>query len=136
MTLAGWGLSALGQLNRIGYVLFFVVAALVCQKSTGLLSGWKFPGGAQIRCRLRRLFPASLALLMFLVLLGSIIYPPSNYTGLAYRVGRALQWLDHGQWWWIHTPDYRMNDRACGAEWFYVPVLLFTRSDRALFLIN
>jgi hypothetical protein len=29
-----------------------------------------------------------------------------------------------------------MNDRACGIEWLTAPLLLFTRSDRALFLIN
>ena len=40
------------------------------------------------------------------------------------------------QWFWIHTPDYRMNDRACGIEWLSAPLLLFTKSDRALFLLN
>jgi hypothetical protein len=29
-----------------------------------------------------------------------------------------------------------MNDRACGIEWLTAPLLLFTRSDRALFLFN
>jgi hypothetical protein len=29
-----------------------------------------------------------------------------------------------------------MNDRACGIEWLTAPLLLFTRSDRALFLVN
>ena len=32
--------------------------------------------------------------------------------------------------------DYRMNDRACGIEWLSAPLLLFTKSDRALFLLN
>ena len=71
-----------------------------------------------------------------LIFLGGVIYPPTNYTGLTYRVERVLQWLDHGQWWWIHTPNYRMNDRACGIEWLYAPLLLVTKSDRALFLVN
>jgi hypothetical protein len=139
VSLAGWGLSAVGQLNRTGYVLFFVFAALVffaCQKSSGLLAGWKLPTNTQFRRRFRRLFPGAFALLAFLILLGGTLYPPTNYTGLNYRVSRVLQWLAHEQWWWIHTPIYRMNDRACGAEWFLAPVLLFTKSDRALFLIN
>ena len=29
-----------------------------------------------------------------------------------------------------------MNDRPCGLEWLAAPLLLFTRSDRGLFLIN
>ena len=29
-----------------------------------------------------------------------------------------------------------MNDRACGIEWLTAPLLLFTRCDRALFLLN
>ncbi len=29
-----------------------------------------------------------------------------------------------------------MNDRACGIEWLSAPLLLFTKSDRALFLLN
>ncbi len=29
-----------------------------------------------------------------------------------------------------------MTDRACGIEWLTAPLLLFTKSDRALFLIN
>jgi len=29
-----------------------------------------------------------------------------------------------------------MNDRACGIEWLTAPLLLFTKSDRALFLLN
>jgi hypothetical protein len=36
----------------------------------------------------------------------------------------------------IYTGDYRMNNRACGIEWLSAPILLFTRSDRALFLLN
>ena len=61
------------------------------------------------------------------------MYAPTNYTGLNYRLPRVLQWLAHGQWWWIHTPNYRMNDRACGIEWLTAPLLLFTKSDRACF---
>ncbi|HVV00035.1 MAG TPA: hypothetical protein VHH88_01650, partial [Verrucomicrobiae bacterium] len=49
---------------------------------------------------------------------------------------RVLQWLSAGHWFWIHTPDARMNDRACGMEWMSAPLLLFTRTDRLLFVLN
>jgi hypothetical protein len=48
----------------------------------------------------------------------------------------VLHWLFQGQWHWIYTGDYRMNNRACGIEWLSAPILLFTRSDRGLFLLN
>ncbi len=137
--LAGWSLSALGQLNRAGYTIFFAAAVVVffiLRPELRVRAGWSRPEGGKILRRFGRPLPAAFALLAFLILLGGSIYPPSNYTGLAYHLARVLQWLDHGGWWWIHTPDYRMNDRACGIEWIYAPLLLFTRSDRALFLVN
>src|SRR5229473_2288285 len=66
------------------------------------------------------------ASLSLLVLLGGLLYPPTNHTGLTYRIPRVLQWLAHGHWFWIHTLNYRMNDRACGIEWLSAPLLLFT----------
>ena len=80
--------------------------------------------------------PLCFAALAILIFIGGAIYPPDNYTGLTYRAGRVLQWLAHGGWFWIHTTDFRMNDRACGIEWLSAPVLLFTHSTRGLFLIN
>jgi hypothetical protein len=137
--LAGWTLSAVGQLNRTGYTLFFLAVAVAY---LAWRQGSRRPGTPEVlnwqklRLRFRRPLPAAFAVLALLILIGGVIYPPTNYTGLNYRVGRVLQWLGHQQWWWIHTPSFRMNDRACGMEWLYAPVLLFTRSDRALFLIN
>jgi hypothetical protein len=74
--------------------------------------------------------------LAILIFIGGAIYPPSNYTGLQYHVARVLQWLAHDGWWWIHSPNYRMNDRATGVEWLFAPLLLFMKSDCALFLVN
>ena len=138
-SVAGWTLSALGQLNRPGYAAFFAVFAavvFVCRKELGLVLGNKSSRGKKFLRRFRRPLPFCFAVLAFLVFLGGVFYPPSNYTGLNYRVARVLQWLAHGQWCWIHTPNFRMNDRACGIEWLTAPLLLFTKSDRALFLIN
>jgi hypothetical protein len=87
-------------------------------------------------CRFRRLFPLGFLILAFLALLGGILYAPSNFDGLAYRTPRVLNWLSTQFWHWIHTPDERMNARACGFEWMTAPLLLFTGSDRLLFLIN
>jgi hypothetical protein len=138
-SVAGWTLSAPGQLHRPGCAVFFsafAVLVLLCRRELGLVSGKKSSGRIKFLRRFRRPLPFCFAVLALLVFLGGILYPPSNYTGLNYRVARVLQWLAHGQWFWIHTPNFRMNDRACGIEWLTAPLLLFTRSDRALFLIN
>jgi len=78
----------------------------------------------------------SFAVLAGLVFLGGALYPPTNHTAFTYRIPRVLHWLAEGRWHWIHTTGYRMNDRACGIEWLEAPLLLFTRSDRTLFLLN
>ena len=138
-SVAGWTLSAPGQLHRPGYAVFFAVFAAVvfiCRKELGLVQGKKNSRGKKFLRRFRRPLPFCFAVLALLVFLGGVLYPPGNYTGLNYRVARVLQWLAHGQWCWIHTPNFRMNDRACGIEWLTAPLLLFTRSGRALFLIN
>jgi hypothetical protein len=85
---------------------------------------------------LRRPLPFCFAALACLVFAGGLLYPPSNYTAFTYRIPRVLHWLAEGHWHWIHTNDYRLNDRACGIEWLTAPLLLFTKSDRGLFLLN
>jgi hypothetical protein len=80
--------------------------------------------------------PFCFAALAALVLLGGVLYPPTTHTALSYRIPRVLHWLAEGRWHWIHTVNYRMNDRACGIEWLSAPLLLFTKSDRGLFLLN
>jgi hypothetical protein len=132
-SLAGWTLSALGQLNRIGYAVAFAVFILF------LVWQWKplglVPGKINFR-RFRRPLPFYFATLAALIFLGSVVYPPSNYTGLTYHIPRALQWLAHDGWFWIHTPDMRMNYSGCDFEWLNAPLLLFIHSDRILFLLN
>jgi hypothetical protein len=136
---ASWMLSACGQLNRAGYAIAFIVFViflLAARKELELLPAGKLFCWKKIRCRFRRPLPLCFVALAVLIFLGGTVYAPSNYTGVTYRLPRVLQWLAHGQWFWIHTPDYRMNDRACGYEWLTAPLLLFTKSDRALFLVN
>lgn len=138
-TLAGWTLSALGVLNRAGYTAAFAVFGafiILRRRSLGLSRERLWLAIRKAPRRLRRPLPFCFFVLAVLVFAGGALYPPDNYTGLTYRAGRVLQWLSHGHWLWIHTPDYRMNDRACGMEWLSAPILLFTRSTRGLFLLN
>ncbi|TAK96106.1 MAG: hypothetical protein EPO07_14840, partial [Verrucomicrobia bacterium] len=138
-SLAGWTLSAFGQLTLVGYLAFAVVAAAILFALREKLD-LQFCSGTRrtkkFSRRFRRGFPLMFAALALLVFLGGAIYPPTNHTGLSYRIPRVLQWLDAHGWFWIHTPNYRMNNRACGIEWLSAPLLLFTKSDRGLFLLN
>lgn len=140
----GWALSGLGWLNRTGYIVAGALAlgawlwfrARPSPSSIRPLpSSFPFWAGVRLR-RFRRLLPLSFAVFSLLVLLSGLLYAPSNHTGLSYRIPRVLHWLAEEGWHWIHTPNYRMNNRACGMEWLSTPLLLFTKSDRALFLLN
>jgi hypothetical protein len=136
---AGWTLSACGELNRAGYVIafgVFVFFLLAARKELEFFPAKKLFCQKKFLRRFRRPLPFCFAALVVLIFLGGALYPPSNYTGISYRLPRVLQWLAHGGWFWIHTPVFRMNDRACGSEWLTAPLLLFTKSDRALFLLN
>ncbi|HTR41840.1 MAG TPA: hypothetical protein VMH87_09520 [Pseudomonadales bacterium] len=138
-TFAGWTLSACGQLNRMGYAVAFVAFAIfifLCRRDLGFAREKRFSIGQKFFRRFRRPLPFCFLALAVLIFISGAIYLPDNYTGLTYRAGRVLQWLSHGHWFWIHTTDSRMNDRACGIEWLTAPILLFTKSTRALFLLN
>ena len=140
-SLAGWTLSALGMLTKTGYAMFAVVvvlAVLLARKWISPAASTPVAGSElkKLRRRFGRFLPACFAVLAALVFISGLLYAPSDHTAMSYRLPRVLQWLSHGRWFWIHTPNYRMNDRACGIEWLSAPVLLFTKSDRALFLLN
>jgi hypothetical protein len=140
-SLAGWGLSAAGELNRTGYAAAFAVFAvfIFLRRKEFKVPGSRFRvqgSGFKVFRRFRRLLPFCFGALAVLIFVGGAIHAPGNYTGLTYRTGRVLQWLSHGHWFWIHTADFRMNDRACGIEWLSAPMLLFTGSTRGLFLLN
>jgi hypothetical protein len=136
-TATGWTLSVCGQLNRAGYVIAFIVfAVFIFLARKDLFPAENRFSPQKFFKRFRRPLPFCFAALAVLIFLGGVLYPPTNYTGINYREARVLQWLAHGQWLWIHTPNYRMNDRACGIEWLTAPIILYTKSDRALFLLN
>ncbi|HWC58934.1 MAG TPA: hypothetical protein VHC44_04500 [Verrucomicrobiae bacterium] len=75
-------------------------------------------------------------ILAALAILGGVIYPGTNYDGLAYRLPRTLHWLAEGHWHWIHTDFDRVNNRGAGIEWVSAPIMAFMRTDRLLFLLN
>lgn len=131
---AGWALSAIGQLNLLGYGVVVVLAGLVI---TWMYRQAKpeFRFGFRIS-RFRRAFPMAFAVVAILALLGGFLHAPNNYDALAYRTPRVLHWLAQGQWHWIHTDFQRLNTRGCGIEWVTAPLVLFTGTDRFFFLIN
>lgn len=136
---AGWILSSCHALNIPGYLLVFALGALVvwaCRQSLCLAPSFAAFRGGKLSRRFRRLFPASFVVLASLALLGGILHPPANFDALAYRVPRILHWLAEQQWHWIHTDFPRLNTRICGIEWVSAPLILFTKTDRLLFVIN
>jgi hypothetical protein len=137
---SGWILSALHQLNRIGYGVVFALAA------TAVIYWWRqtiHPTGnglsrvlPKFRRRFKRPAPLLFLLLALLAFLAGALYVHTNADSNGYRVPRVLHWLGSEQWHWIHTDDKRVNVVACNFEWLSAPLILFTRTDRLLFLIN
>jgi len=139
---AGWMLSWLHQLNGAGYLCAVAVGGFVIwgwlRRAAPARPRQQTARGAWLR--LRRRFGRPLPLL-FLVLavttfLGGALHQPNNPDTMVYRLPRALQWIGAGQWYWIQGRDFRSNTVCCGMEWLWVPLILFTKSDRLLFLIN
>ena len=93
---AGWILSALGQLNRTGYIVFFgITAALVWWGRKAVwrnVSGYSF-NWQRLRRRFSRPLPFGFAVLALLVFLGGVLYPPSAHTAMTYHIQRVLHWL-------------------------------------------
>ena len=134
----GWTLSALHQLNAAGYVVALLLGAVA------LAVWWKPASGRivphiswrKLKHRFRRPFPLAFLILTAMAGLGGVLYAPSNYDALAYRLPRVLNWLAAGQWHWIHAIFPRVNTRACGIEWVSAPFIALLKTDRLLFLIN
>ena len=133
---AGWVLSAVNQLDPVGYVVVFTLAAAGMwlwrsKRGLGLCPRFRLA-----RWRLRRAFPLGFVLVASLAILGGILHPPTNYDALAYRTPRVLHWLADQHWHWIHTEFHRLNTRGCGIEWVTAPLIALTGTDRFIFVIN
>ena len=90
----------------------------------------------KVRRRFRRPLPLGFGVLAALVFLGGALYAPTHYNAMTYHIPRVLHWLAAGRWHWIHTSVTRMNYSGCDFEWLTAPLLLFTKSDRGVFLLN
>ncbi|HEY4414583.1 MAG TPA: hypothetical protein VGO57_02735 [Verrucomicrobiae bacterium] len=137
---AGWILSGLHALNCTGYAIFLILVGVlmsflwrdwfpVCGQELGHFAR-KFPN------RFRRIAPLLFLVLAGLSLLSGLLYLPDNVDTNSYRIPRVLHWLGQGQWHVIHAADRRLDIAGCGWEWLSAPLLLFTGTDRCLFLIN
>ena len=134
----GWVLSALHQLNAIGYVISLVLGTAVFgwwhrRSKAKFFPVWRF--GVFLR-RCRRPLSAIFLLVTGLIFLGGTLYAPGNYDALTYRLPRMLNWLSAGHWFWISTGNERMNYSGLAWEWIAMPWLALTHSDRGFFLIN
>jgi hypothetical protein len=134
----GWTLSALRQLNRVGYAVAFLIATATLFLYRDRVFPTARPAMSWVKCRRRfsRAFPVAFVLLASLAFLGGVLYAPSNYDAMAYRTPRVLHWLAEQRWHWIHTDFNRLNTRACAFEWVSAPLIAFARTDRFLFVIN
>jgi hypothetical protein len=136
---AGWGLSAIHELNLAGYSIAMLVglaAAMLWWKRSGGDGGWEGFKPRKLLRRFRRPFALAFLVLAALAFLGGLLYAPVNYDALAYRTPRVLNWLAEGRWYWIHTDFARLNARTCGFEWLMAPFAVFTGTDRGFFLAN
>jgi hypothetical protein len=135
---AGWTLSALHELNAMGYsvvlALGFVALLMWCRKTSG--KTFAQIHRQKICRRFRRPLPAIFLFVAAMTFLGGVLYAPGNYDALTYRLPRMLNWLAAGHWIWIPNANDRMNFSAAAWEWIAMPFLAVLRSDRGLFLIN
>ena len=132
---AGWILSWFGQLNRTGYLLALVplLAASAALWKTTAGGNFVIP---RIYPHLKRPAVAAWMLVAILCLVGGILYAPSNYDGLSYRLPRILYWWQENRWQWLEDADSRMNYSGAGLEWQTLPLMVLSGSDRLLFLLN
>lgn len=136
--IAGWGLSAIHQLNAPGLLLaipavWFVLARLCGLGAPSLPS---FGTTRRHAARFRKVLPISFALLAALALLGGLIHPPNNLDALIYRLPRVCHWLMEERWEWIVTIKNNLNTRSAGMEWWMAAMISVLRSDRLIFLQN
>lgn len=134
----GWILSALHELNAAGYAAAFGlgILALAVWKTKTKAVFFRRQDFRKLRRRFSRPFPLAFLILAALATLGGVLYPPSNYDALAYRLPRVFHWLAENRWHWIHTDFGRINTRGCGIEWVSAPVIALLKTDRPLFLLN
>lgn len=137
---AGWVLSACHQLNRTGYGIIFALAAVavfLCREKIQWPTGKNFVRALhKFPRRFKRAAPLLFLALAMMSLVAGALYISGDGDSYGYRIPRVLHWLGQQRWHWIRTLDDRMNIVDCGFEWLSAPLILFTNSDRFIFLIN
>ncbi len=138
LNFTGWFLSALHLINAAGYVislLLFIVGFWFWRTRAEVAN---FSGNVRktFSRRFRRPLPVIFLILTALVFVGGILYAPTNFDALTYRLPRMLNWQAAGHWLWIPTFNERMNYSGVAWEWIAMPLLVLTHSDRGMFLIN
>jgi hypothetical protein len=134
---SGWGLSAIKELNAVGYVVALAIfALLIGALSRNRLVAFRPPRAVRLRRRFARPLPLIFLLCLAGAFVGGAIYPPTNYDAITYRIPRVLHWLNEGHWHWIPAWNDRMNYSATGFEWLMAPLFAIFRTDRFFFLIN
>ena len=145
-SLVGWSLSLSGHFNQTSYTWSLVFLGFALALLRGKTKSLRSKTFFYPICYLKRLrenpfnpcswLPLLFVFVAFLALAGGVLYTPSNYDALSYRLPRILHWLDAGHWHWIDTPNTRQNYSALGFEWLMAPLLVFFKTDRLFFLIN
>jgi hypothetical protein len=133
LSVLGWLLALAGLLHRTGYAIGLIgvfAAVVILSRRCGL----EVP--TMRRRRWRRTLPLCFAAILILSFVGGAFHLPSNYDALSYRTPQLLHWFDAGMWHWIDTPNSRMNIAPPGYNWLAAPFLVFTGTDRWMYLPN
>jgi len=136
-SVTGWVLTMVGQLNPGGYAGAAVPLLLVAGwlwHCTG--SGIKTGSSLRLHACVRRPGFVPWVIVATLAFCGGLVHAPTNYDALTYRIPRLFYWLQEGHWFWIEDASFRLNIAATGFEWLSAPLVLLTRGDRWLFLLN
>jgi hypothetical protein len=136
---SGWLLSAAHQLDGWGYMAMLPVLVgcgwywLKSAAPRAFSPGNPFHGFFR---RLRQPAPLVYFCIVLLSLLAGLLYAPWGADVTIYRLPRILYWWSAHHWHWIGTLDRRLDYSSVGFEWQMLPVIIGTRSDRFLFLLN
>jgi hypothetical protein len=138
--LVGWLLSAMGELNPLGYLLAgvpVILAMLIFARPPipqpmlfslfkRLSQWWKY----------RRILPLIYCATLFLIVLGSVLHEPNNFDGLSYRIPKVLYWLGQQHWHFIDAPYAPINHTLPNYEWLTVPFFLVSGGFYSTVIIN
>ncbi len=140
LVVGGWLLSSIGQLNATGYAVWLIATSLITwawlqrqQRTTNQSAGCHW---LRLIRRIRRPLPMMFLGLTLLAALGAVLHPPANLDGLNQRVPRVLNWLLANRWYWIDPAPASFNTWPCNFEWLSAPLILFTNTDRWMFILN